>query len=181
MVESVGGTTGRNPEQSAFLSGGGFSEVFPRPAYQEANVKSYFENTPPVVNSSYYNAAGRGYPDIAAQSINLYYVDQGSIGLMGGTSASAPIVAGVFGFMNAELLKRGRKPMGLINPWLYKNGIAALNDITTGDGNRGCLSYGGSNSVIITNASFSPVVGWDPVTGLGSPDFGKIFSLVIGN
>ena len=55
------------------------------------------------------------------------------------------------------MITTGRKPLGLLNPWLYGGGLAGLNDITIGS-NPGCNTPG-----------FSATPGWDPVrhiTGL---------------
>ncbi|KAH9044184.1 subtilisin-like protein [Lactarius hengduanensis] len=55
-----------------------------------------------------------------------------------------------------------REPLGFLNPWLYGRGFRGLDDITEGS-NPGCGTDG-----------FSPIVGWDPVTGLGTPNFHKM-------
>ena len=57
---------------------------------------------------------------------------------------------------------KGLRPLGFLNPWLYSGGFAGLNDITSGS-NPGCNTNG-----------FDAGEGWDPVTGLGTPDFRKL-------
>jgi len=57
--------------------------------------------------------------------------------------------------------------MGFINPWLYKVGYAAFNDITS-ESAKGCDVDG-----------FQAVKGWDAVTGFGTPDFTKLQALVM--
>ena len=68
--------------------------------------------------------------------------------------------------LNDELAAAGRPPLGFLNPFLYSTGASALNDVTTGS-NPGCNTNG-----------FPATEGWDPVTGLGTPDFGKLQALI---
>jgi len=68
-------------------------------------------------------------------------------------------VAGIISLLNDNLLSQDKPPLGFLNPWLYGQGLAGLNDITIGS-NPGCWTDG-----------FSAVVGWDPVTGLGTLNF----------
>ncbi|KAI9442986.1 subtilisin-like protein [Lactarius indigo] len=156
-VTSVGGTTGY-PEVALSFSGGGFSNYFLRPDYQEIVVPIYLDQ----LGSKYeglYNPAGRGIPDIAAQAHKLYNIENNNGFVSSGTSCAAPIVAGIISLHNDYLLSIGRSPLGFLNPWLYGVGIAGINDIIIGS-NPGCGTDG-----------FSAVFGWDPVTGLGTPDF----------
>ncbi|KAI9454060.1 subtilisin-like protein, partial [Lactarius psammicola] len=163
-VTSVGGTMAQRPEVAAELSGGGFSNYFPRPWYQDVAVPTYLRH----LGSQYdgmYNAAGRGIPDISAQAVNYYFI-RNNVGLnIDGTSCAAPTVAGIISLLNDYQISRGRKPLGFLNPWLYSNAwhfgedLAGFNDITSGS-NPGCGTDG-----------FSAIAGWDPVTGLGTPDF----------
>ncbi|KAF7324468.1 Subtilisin-like protein [Mycena sanguinolenta] len=105
-----------------------------------------------------YNTTGRAYPDVSASGENVLIVQGGRTGLVAGTSCASPIFASVIGLLNDELLNAGKPVLGFLNPWLYAN-PQAFNDITTGD-NPGCGTQG-----------FSASAGWDPVTGLGSPNF----------
>jgi tripeptidyl-peptidase-1 len=61
----------------------------------------------------------------------------------------------------------GKGPIGFINPTIYEYPWV-LNDITKGS-NRGCGTSG-----------FTAVEGWDPVTGLGTPNFPKLLALYLG-
>ncbi|KAH9162464.1 subtilisin-like protein [Lactarius sanguifluus] len=160
-VTVVGGTTDYQPEVAAAISGGGFSEHFERPPYQRQAVPTFLEN----LGSRYqglYNASGRGTPDIAAQSINLQIFLNGQEQRASGTSIATPVVAGIISLLNGWLISVGQDPLGFLNPWLYGRGLAALNDITEGS-NPGCGTDG-----------FPAVAGWDPVTGLGTPNFRKM-------
>ncbi|KAH9037066.1 subtilisin-like protein [Lactarius pseudohatsudake] len=160
-VTVVGGTTDYEPEVAVKFSGGGFSDHFERPLYQRRTVPTFLEN----LGSRYqglYNASGRGIPDIAAQSINLPMFFKGQEQREEGTSGATPVVAGIISLLNDWLISTGRYPLGFVNPWLYGRGRAALNDITEGS-NPGCGMDG-----------FSAIVGWDPVTGLGTPNFRRM-------
>jgi tripeptidyl-peptidase-1 len=101
----------------------------------------------------------------------------------GGTSASAPVVCGIIGLLNDARLRAGKSSLGFINPLLYAVGFTALNDIT-GGGSVGCNGINGQNGAsvqggIIPFASWNATVGWDPVTGLGTPNFEKLRALVL--
>lgn len=69
-----------------FGSGGGFSWTFPRPAYQNAAVASYFKYSQP--SHLHFNSAGRATPDVAALGIGFGVVVNGGIESIGGTSAA---------------------------------------------------------------------------------------------
>ncbi|KAG0045804.1 hypothetical protein BGZ83_008984 [Gryganskiella cystojenkinii] len=164
FVTSVGATASFNPEiaVSRFYSGGGFSNYFPRPLYQATAVDAYLAQLPKGLYDGLYNPAGRGYPDVAAQGAHYQIWNQGKPILAYGTSASAPTFAAVTTQLNGQRLKQGKKPLGFLNPWLYGKGKEALNDILSGY-NPGCGTEG-----------FAATPGWDPVTGLGTPDFVKL-------
>ncbi|KAF8258720.1 subtilisin-like protein [Lactarius quietus] len=157
-VTGVGGTMGRGPEVAAELSGGGFSNHFPRPIYQNPATPNFLKN---IGNQHHglYNAAGRGIPDISAQALRYFVVVNNQGFVASGTSNAAPTVAGIISLLNDYLLSRGKKPLGFLNPWLYGLGVVGMNDIKSGS-NPGCGTEG-----------FSAIAGWDPVTGLGTPDF----------
>ncbi|KAJ7726104.1 family S53 protease [Mycena metata] len=163
-VTSVGAT--RNVvEIAAFLSSGGFSNVFPAPSYQAADTAAYVAQ----LGSTYqgmYNASGRGFPDVSALGLDFQIRDH-RFGWQtdSGTSASTPVFASVISLINDRLIEAGKSPLGFLNPFLYSAaGRAALNDITDGS-NPGCNTTG-----------FAAGAGWDPVTGLGSPNFPKLLA-----
>ncbi|KZP10384.1 family S53 protease [Athelia psychrophila] len=159
FVTSVGGTTGF-PETAAALSGGGFSNIFAPAAYQKPYIAAYLK-TLGSTNAGRYNASGRGFPDVSAQALFIKTIDGGNIQLINGTSCSTPIFASTLALMNDQLLAAGKSALGFINPLLYAN-PDALNDIVTGN-NPGCGTDG-----------FPAVSGWDPITGLGTPNFDKL-------
>jgi tripeptidyl-peptidase-1 len=165
FMTSVGATTGIT-ETSATFSSGGFSNFFARPSYQSTAVSTYLTALGST-NAGKFNTTGRGFPDIAAQGENVEIVVGGQTGTVAGTSCSSPIFASVIALLNDELIAAGKSPLGFLNPFLYSAaGQAALNDITTGD-NPGCSTNG-----------FPAKVGWDPVTGLGTPNFAKLRTAV---
>ncbi|KAH8832840.1 peptidase S8/S53 domain-containing protein [Flagelloscypha sp. PMI_526] len=165
-VTAVGGTSKTNPETAVSFTGGGFSRYFATPDYQKTVVDSYVTSLGTKYNGLY-NKTGRAYPDIAAQGSGFQVVIGGRTSSVGGTSASSPTVAAVFSLLNDVRLASGKTSLGFINPWLYSNLTSGLNDITSGS-NPGCSTSG-----------FSAAKGWDPTTGLGTPDFAKLKTLVV--
>ncbi|KAH8986403.1 subtilisin-like protein [Lactarius hatsudake] len=157
-ITVVGGTTNFEPEVAASLSGGGFSDYFARPEYQQQAVSTFLDNIGHQY-SGLYNPDGRGIPDISAQARMIPIFHGGEEEIAKGTSCSTPIVAGIISLLNDYRFSQGKPPLGFLNPWLYGGGLSGLNDIVSGS-NPGCDTDG-----------FSAVVGWDPVTGLGTPDF----------
>ncbi|KAH9162435.1 subtilisin-like protein [Lactarius sanguifluus] len=157
-VTTVGGTTRYEPEIAEDGTSGGFSEYFKRPDYQYDAITTFFE----ILGNQYhglYNASSRAFPDIAAQADDIAVILRGEYRVLEGTSCATPIVAGIISLLNDYRISQGKHPLGFLNPWLYGIARAGLNDITSGS-NPGCNTDG-----------FTAVVGWDPVTGLGSPDF----------
>ena len=123
-------------------TGGGVSNVFPLPTWQaKAGVPA------PTVK-----AGGRGVPDVSgdADPATGYSVRvDGATFVIGGTSAVAPLWAGLIALAN----QANGKPAGFINPVIYAAGAKkAFRDITSGN-----------------NGAFAAKVGWDACTGLGSP------------
>jgi len=166
-VTSVGGTTGVNPERAVSFSSGGFSIYHNQPAYQQSAVLAYLDS----INTTYspfFNRSGRAIPDVAAQASNFAVYDKGFLTSLSGTSAAAPVVAGIVALLNAARRTQGKPPLGFLNPWLYNNSHA-FTDITTGSG-VGCYGMPAVGRIARWNAT----AGWDPVTGLGTPKFEKL-------
>ena len=134
--------------------GGGVSNVFPLPTWQ-ANA-----NVPPPSGKT----GGRGVPDVAgdADPVTGYIIRvDGKSMVIGGTSAVAPLWAGLIALNNAQ----NKKSAGLINPQIYAaSAKSAFNDITSGN-----------------NGAFSAAPGWDACTGVGSPIGTKLISLLGGS
>jgi kumamolisin len=138
-------------------TGGGISATFPLPSWQAS------ANVPPSINPG--NFVGRGMPDVAgdADPETGYDVDvDGSDIVVGGTSAVAPLWAGLIACFNSQL----KTPVGYFNPTLYLKvaGIAgAFHDITSGN-----------------NGSYKAGPGWDACTGWGSPNGAAILQALTG-
>lgn len=157
-----------------FASGGGFSAYSPVPKYQAEVVGAYLNSTtvtfPP---SGYFNAKGRGYPDIASIGTGILIYTQGSVQPVGGTSASSPTVAGIMGLLNAHKIAKTGSPLGPLNPFLYqmhKAHPSAFQDIVKGDNK---CTEGGCSS---TCHGFEATSGWDPVSGLGSSNYKEMLN-----
>lgn len=151
--------------ESIIYSGGGFSNVFDAPPYQEAALATYFAEHLPSYGSDRYNTSqkSRGFPDVSANGVNYAMAVNGKITHLYGTSASAPTFGSVMTLINSARLDIGKRPVGFLNPALYAN-PSMLNDITSGH-NQGCGTPG-----------FEAVRGWDPVTGLGTPNFPRMLA-----
>jgi kumamolisin len=137
--------------QGGGATGGGVSNVFPLPNWQAgANVPQ--PGTP---------SGGRGVPDVAgdADPATGYVIRvDGKTMVIGGTSAVAPLWAGLIAVAN----HRNGKQAGFTQPTIYaaKN-KSAFRDTTTGD-----------------NGSFKAGPGWDACTGLGSPIAPRVISAI---
>jgi kumamolisin len=132
-------------------TGGGVSNVFPLPSWQ-ANAKV------PAPSSS---TGGRGVPDVAgdADPVTGYQVRvDGQSLVIGGTSAVAPLWAGLIALSNQQ----NGTSAGFIQPQIYAaKAASAFNDIVSGN-----------------NGAFSAGPGWDACTGLGSPIGAKLIPLL---
>lgn len=160
-----------------FGSAGGFSNVFTTPKWQQAAVSNYLRKyTPPYAsynlsngesigqNGGRYNSAGRAFPDVSALGdFGLLWIN-GRTRLVGGTSMSAPIFAAVLTRINEERIRLGKKTVGFVNPTFYAH-PEIFQDVVEGT-NPGCGTNG-----------FSASPGWDPVTGLGTPNYPKMLAL----
>ena len=131
-------------------TGGGISDVFPLPSWQSA------ANVPPSANPNH--NVGRGVPDVAGDAdptTGYVTLVDGQPDVIGGTSAVAPLWAGLVALTNQSI----GKPVGFINPLLYQNPKGDFNSITSGN-----------------NGAYSAGPGWNPCTGLGSPIGTKVGS-----
>jgi kumamolisin len=137
-------------------TGGGVSNFFPLPTWQAG------AGVPSPTNP----AGGRGVPDVAgdADPASGYVIRVDGKGMViGGTSAVAPLWAGLIAVANAI----NGKNAGFIQPAIYSaKGKSAFNDITSG------TNYSG------TPVGFKAGPGWDACTGLGSPIGTKIVAVV---
>ncbi len=135
-------------------SGGGFSHLYARPAYQDG--------VPGITTT-------RGVPDVAGVGsgslIPMVFVVGGKANIiaLGGTSASAPLWGGLMTLADQD----AHHDLGFVNPTIYRIARSssyhkAFHDVTT---STNTMTIG---SVKVTGYHAAP--GWDPVTGWGSPD-----------
>jgi subtilase family serine protease len=145
-------------------SGGGFSHLFPRPAYQDSVAGIGADRGVPDVAA---DAAGRTGMILAVTAGGKDYFYPGA-----GTSAATPLWAALIALAD----QYAGRPLGFVNPAIYRIGRSAsyhqaFHDITVG------------NSTVtfpqgtITGYQASP--GWDPVTGWGSPDAQMLIPLLV--
>jgi kumamolisin len=125
-------------------TGGGVSRQFALPSYQSG------AGVPVNVDTQ---AAGRGVPDVSGNAdpqTGYRVLVDGAQQTIGGTSAVAPLWAGLTARLNQHL----GAPLGFAQPVLYPlKGSASFHDITSGN-----------------NGAYAAGPGWDACTGLGSPD-----------
>jgi kumamolisin len=139
--------TGWNDGAKGGATGGGYSTVYARPAWQANDVSQ----------------PGRGVPDVAGNAdpeTGYNVLVDGQQEVIGGTSAVAPLFAGLAALLNQRLQSR----VGFINPALYGvNQKDCFRDITMGN-----------------NGAYTATPGWDAVTGLGSPMGTRILQTAFG-
>jgi tripeptidyl-peptidase-1 len=156
-----------------FDTGGGFSHYNTRPSYQTYAVAQYLNSGVQFPASKYWNNTNRGYPDVAACGANVAVYQKGSVTQLAGTSASCPIWAGILTVLNSDRLAAHKAPLGFANPLLYQmwqDDPSTFNDITVG--HNGGNHYVGSGACDKFN--FYATNGWDAVSGLGTPNVGRI-------
>ncbi len=141
-----------NNGSSGGATGGGISDQFALPSYQQG------AGVPPSANPG--GRVGRGLPDVAgnADPDTGYEVRvDGSSAVVGGTSAVAPLWAGLVALLNQSL----GKPVGFLNPNLYATVVqaGAFRDITSGN-----------------NGAYSAGPGWDACSGWGVADGAKLLA-----
>ncbi|GAC1565635.1 MAG: hypothetical protein NVS3B14_04030 [Ktedonobacteraceae bacterium] len=161
-------TTWNEWNNGAGATGGGFSSVFARPAYQ---------NGIPGIG------AFRGVPDVAFVADPLTGVPvvvsafgETLIVPIGGTSVGSPAWAGIVALAN----QAARKRLGFLNGSIYRllasgNYSRGFHDITTGDNTTNIF---GNNGQPITVPGYPAGPGWDAVTGAGTPEVSSLVSLL---
>jgi len=157
-------------DHANFASGGGFSNVASMPTYQTKAVNAYIHGGVSLPPQAYWNATGRAFPDISSLGADMLITVSGAVQTVGGTSCASPTVAGVFALFNDYVIGKTGKPLGFVNPLLYQmwgDKPSAFIDITQGDN---ACTEGGCNCAPGAGG-FNAAAGWDPVTGLGSPNF----------
>merc|ERR1711988_110827 len=124
-----------------FDTGGGFSYFATQPSWQASAVNNYFASGVQFPPAGAYHKTGRGYPDVAAIGGAVAVIADGSLELVGGTSASTPLVAGMISTMNSMRIAAGKSPLGFVNQVLYQAAAecsTCFNDITQGNNGNLC-------------------------------------------
>ncbi|HEY7417375.1 MAG TPA: S53 family peptidase [Ktedonobacteraceae bacterium] len=177
-VTSVGGTSlyadinGNYQRETVWndgsndATGGGVSQYFRIPAYQSAALPGSdlallkgYRGVPDIASNADPNTGVPVYLGFLAQGKNGYYV-------FGGTSESSPTWAGLL----ADASQYAGHPISLLNTKLYKLGqnpsvrAQVYHDVTVGNNNQPPIP------------GYSATVGWDPVTGWGSPIASQLFT-----
>ncbi|KAF9347527.1 hypothetical protein BGX26_000993 [Mortierella sp. AD094] len=117
FVTAVGGTRYISPEQGVYFSGGGFSNYFAQPSYQTNAVLQFLRGLG-MEYDGLFNKTGRGFPDVAAQSVNCFIVQGGKDVPASGTSCSAPIFAAIISIINDHRAAHDKPSLEFLNPWL---------------------------------------------------------------
>ena len=174
LVTGVGGTSltathlaGAYVSETAWndefgASGGGFSTLYARPWYQRGFNSSAARGVPDV---SYSGDVNNGLLIAWSQGVAA---NVGDIFIFGGTSAGSPQWAAITALAD----QNAHHALGFLNPGLYRLARGPLysyvfHDISSGN-NSVMMSDANGNPVSITG--FKATTGWDPVTGLGTPN-----------
>jgi subtilase family serine protease len=134
-------------------TGGGISDFYPIP-YWQTNV---------ITATNQGSTSFRNSPDVALVSSNILVVIGGITGKTGGTSAAAPLWAGVTALINQQASQHGLPPVGFLNPAFYAIGMgpnyqSCFHDVTVGN-----------NFSSSSPSEFSAEPGYDLCTGWGTP------------
>ena len=155
--ETAWGLPDGSPDTGFQATGGGFSHLFRRPSYQTgvAGIGTH-RGLPDVAAVA---DPQTGFPVVTSSAGGGY-----TIGVHGGTSASAPLWAGIIALAD----QYAGRHLGFVNPAIYRIARSphyrqAFHDITTGRRNTAAFPHG-------TITGYRASQGWDPVTGWGSPN-----------
>jgi kumamolisin len=143
-------------------TGGGISNKFSRPLYQN---ELQIPLSPKGVR-------GRGLPDVCSNAAHYEVIVKGSAVPFEGTSAAAPLWAGLIALINQRLYSQGSKPVGFLNPLIYQMRTAIdppLKDVIEG-----------KNDIDGMLGRYAAQPGWDACTGLGSPRGKRLLELLSG-
>jgi len=162
---------------------------------QKSAVQKYLSTASNLPPSSAYNATARAYPDVSALGHNfvlvtlepfLFFEIPEQLQLVGGTSAASPTFAGLIAMLNHQLLSKGKPSLGYLNPLLYQMAAeepSTFTDIVPVD----IMTFNTTISAGATSActqeyccqyGFDVTTGWDPATGLGTPNYQAMLTYV---
>jgi tripeptidyl-peptidase-1 len=154
-------------------TGGGFSNYVKRASWQDAMVTKYLKSGVTLPPSSAFQSGNRGFPDVSALGHAYLIAIDGQLEQVDGTSCSSPLWAAIISLFNDLRLDNGKSPVGFVNPLIYTIAAkvpTAFNDLSVGDNKctESCCATIG----------YVSGKGWDPVTGLGTPNFAPMISYI---
>jgi subtilase family serine protease len=171
-AESINETACSIPA-ALITSGGGFVAYNTRPSWQAGVVNAYLKSGVTLPPKKYYNATNRAFPDVSALGHGFPISWNGQWQGVDGTSASTPVFAAIVSLLNSHRLNSKKSVLGYLNPVMYKayeTDPTTFHDITTG--NNFCTEY------CCATYGYYATKGWDPLTGLGTPNFPKLLSYI---
>ena len=171
-VTAVGGTDlTTNGPGGSWKSETGWNGSAGSPSKNKIPIPSY-QQLPGVINSSNGGSTTlRNYPDVAAEANTNQYscFDGGCFGGNGGTSYAAPQWAGYTAMANQQSIANGGSTLGFLNPALYAIGVGSSYDSDFHDIVSG------------SNGGYKSVIGYDLVTGWGSPNGPNLINALAGS
>jgi subtilase family serine protease len=174
LVDNTGAyqyeTTWNNAQQGDGTSGGGSSAVFAKPAFQQ-NIQS---TTRKVADISFDADPLTGVPVVTGSLM------PGTTLMIpiGGTSLGAPAIAGMIALFDQAA---GGARMGFLNSALYRisqNAAAyaqALHDVQSGNN---AFVFKAAQGNVVNVAGFNATAGWDPPTGVGTPNAANLVKIL---
>ena len=159
-----------NFADTGWTTGGGFGAFDEtRPAWQNTAVEGYLSSGAKMASN--FSRHGRGYPDVSVVGHNCPVVMGGSLQPVDGTSCASPVFAAMVALLNDHQVSQGKPKLGFLNPMLYKmwaDDPTIFTDIT--EGNNWCTE----EMCCTPEFGFAATKGWDPASGLGTPNFGRM-------
>ena len=162
-----------NFDRCMWTSGGGFSNFFNRPWWQEEASNKYLNSNVSFPPGKYFNKLGRAYPDIALAAHNYIIRVSGEYMAVDGTSASSPSVSGMISILNDLRVSQNKPTLGLVAPLLYdiySKCASCFKDLLVGSNN--------STEDTDCKYGYAATSGYDAVYGLGVPNFDEIYNYV---
>lgn len=154
-------------------SGGGFSNYVPSPTWQQSVVSTYLKSGVKLPPAKDFNKTNRGFPDVSALGHNYLIALSNQFIQVDGTSCSSPVFGAIIALLNSYRFNNNKGPLGYVVPLIYQAYTAdptTFTDITTG--NNKCTEN------CCAKTGYEATTGWDPVTGLGTPNFPKLLKFV---
>ena len=165
-------------DRVGWTAGGGFDIYHNEtPFWQRDAVDGYLSSGVKLPNSSNFNRNGRAYPDLSAIGHSCPTYINGIVEGVDGTSCSTPVVAGLIAIINNEMWKLHRIKIGFANPmfyYLHQHCPDCFQDVV--EGYNWCTEQTCCQNK--TDYGFQATKGYDPVTGLGTLNIGRILSFL---